>query len=223
MNSRWKENPIFLQFLLGCLLFLFLSIVSYVIGLISPSVSGLTLFTRANSTRTAIALTSQALMGPFPTATGPTPTPSWTPSNTPTITITPTNTPTRTPVRYFLNTSTPRTLVPRTGLTSTGAAPTEARATRTSVPPTQNPPTQRPRATNTSVQATDPPQQPTNPPPQATNPPKKATKTAKPPKSTKTPKKYVPMADCAYLEGCHDYLSDYALRHRENRILAYQN
>ena len=109
MNPRWKENPIFLQFLLGCLLFLFLSVLSYIFGIIQPSVSGLALFARSNSTRTAIALTYQALMGPFPTATGPTPTPSWTPSMTSTPTPTPTVTPTPTAVRYFLNTSTPRT------------------------------------------------------------------------------------------------------------------
>jgi hypothetical protein len=91
VNPRWRENPIFLQFLLGLLLFLFLTALSYLIGLLQPSVSGLALFARSNSTRTAIALTFQALMGPFPTATGPTPTPSWTPSMTPTPTVTPSN------------------------------------------------------------------------------------------------------------------------------------
>lgn len=197
MNSRWKENPIILQFLLGLLLFLFLSTLTYLIGLMQPSLSRLTLFARANSTRTAIALTSQALYGPFPTATGPTPTPSWTPSITPTPTVTPTNTPTPTRVRYFLNTPTPRTLVPGTDQTSTSAPPTEEPR------PTSIPPTQRPRSTSTSVQATDRP-------PHATNPPRRATKTAKPPRSTKTPKKNVPMADCLYTEGCYNFLADYA-------------
>src|SRR5215216_3095642 len=183
MNMRWKENPIFLQFLLGCLLFLFLSTLTYLLGLFQPSISSLALFARANSTRTAIALTSQALYGPFPTATGPTVTPSKIPSLTPTPTGTPSNTPTPTLVRYFIDTSTPRTLVPRIDLTSTAAAPTEPPpststsappATRTSVPPTQ------PRPSSTSVQATDPPPQPTNQPP--THPPRRATKTPRPPR-----------------------------------------
>lgn len=208
MNSRWKENPIVLQFLLGLLLFVFLSTLSYLIGLMQPSLSRLALFARANSTRTAIALTSQALYGPFPTATGPTPTASWTPSLTPTPTVTPTNTPTPTRVRYFINTSTPRTLVPQTGQTSTGAPPTEPpRATNTSAPPIQPP-----RPTSTSVQATNPPPQATDRPPQPTNPPRRATKTDKPPKPTKTPKKNIIAAECLYTEGCYDFLVDYAAR-----------
>lgn len=189
MNMRWKENPIFLQFVLGCLLFLFLSSLTYLIGLIQPTISGLALFARANSTRTAIALTSQALYGPFPTATGPTVTPSWTPSMTPTPTLTPSNTPTQTPVRYFIDTSTPRTLVPRIDETSTNVSQTEPPQ------PTSVPPTQRPHPTSTAVQATDPPQQPTSPP-------RKSTKTAKPPRSTKTPKRYVPVAACIDPLGC---------------------
>ena len=205
MNPRWKENPIFLQFLLGCLLFLFLTTLSFLISLVQPSIPGLTLFARANSTRTSIALTSRALMGPFPTPTGPTPTPSWTPSITPTPTLKPTNSPTPTPFRYFINTSTPRTALPRTNASPTaGPGPTR----------TSSPPTRQPRPTSTSVQATDPPQQPTNPPPQATNPPRKSTKTAKPPRSTKTPKKSVPLGDCIYLASCYDALPDYALRHQ---------
>src|SRR5688572_15063057 len=110
MKFRWKEYPVLLQALLGCMLFLFLLTLSYFFSLLQPFGSGLELFFRANSTRTSIALTSQALLGPFPTATGPTRTPSHTPSITPTPTLTPTSTPTRTPVRYFINTSTPRTL-----------------------------------------------------------------------------------------------------------------
>jgi hypothetical protein len=127
---------------------------------------------------------------------------------TPTPTLTPSNTPTPTLVHYFLNTSTPRTLVPRTDLTSTGAPPTEGpRPTGTSIPPTQ-----RPRLTSTSIQATNPPQQPTNRP-------RRATKTAKPPKPTKTPRRYVPVGDCMYPDSCYDFVPDYALRHREMSIL----
>ena len=206
MNMRWKDNPIFLQFLLGCLLFLFLTILSYVIGLLQPSISSLALFARANSTRTAIALTSQALYGPFPTATGPTVTASWTPSMTPTPTVTPSYTPTPTLVHYFIDTSTPRTLVPKIGGTSTGVPtsvqPTSVQptdrppATRTSVPPTQPP-----RPTSTSVQATDPP-------PQPTNSHRRATKTARPPRSTRTPRRLAPIAACIDLQGCTYFASE---------------
>ena len=193
MNLRWSENSVIRQALLGFFLILFLAIVAYIFALIQPSVSGLELFARANSTRTSIALTSQALYGPFPTATGPTPTPSRTPTITPTITITPTSTPTPTPIRYFIDTATPRTLVPGSGLTSTALAPTQPRGTSTPLPPSN--PTNPPRPTN--------PPQPTNPPPQATNPPRptrppqptnepRPTREPKPtkvPKPTKTPKR----------------------------------
>jgi hypothetical protein len=192
---RWRENPVFLQFLLGLLLFIFLTVLSYLLGLIQPSISGLALFARSNSTRTAIALTFQALMGPFPTATGPTPTPSWTPSLTPTPTITPSNTPTPTRVRYFINTGTPRTLVPGQLPTSIGAPTQRPQPTRTSAPATQ-----QPRATSTSVQATEPPQQPTNAPRRPTKRPKKPTKTPKPPRND------VLMAECVYLPVCYDYV-----------------
>jgi len=209
MNMRWKENPIFLQFLLGCLLFLFLSTLTYLLGLFQPSISSLALFARANSTRTAIALTSQALYGPFPTATGPTVTPSKIPSLTPTATVTPSNTPTATLVRYFIDTSTPRTLIPQINQTSTGAPPTG-----TSMPPptrTSIPPTQQPRPTNTAVQATDPPQQPTNQAP--TQRPRRATKTPRPPRSTKTPRRIVVVAACVDLQGC-TYLASEKLYYR---------
>jgi hypothetical protein len=193
--SRWRENPVWLQFLLGLLLFLFLTVLSYLIGLFQSSLPGMALFAKSNSTRTAIALTFQALMGPFPTATGPTPTASWTPSMTSTPTVTPSITPTPTRVRYFLNTSTPRTLVPGQVPTSIGAPTERPQPTRTSAPATP-----QPRATRTSgVQATDPPQQPTNPPRRPTKRPKKATKTPKPPKN------YVPVAECIYVPGCYDY------------------
>ena len=194
MISRWRENPVWLQFLLGLLLFLFLTVLSYLLGLFQSSLPGMALFAKSNSTRTAIALTFQALLGPFPTATGPTPTPSWTPSMTSTPTVTPSITPTPTRVRYFLNTSTPRTLVP--GPTSIGAPTARPQPTRTSAPATQ-----QPRASGTPrVQATDPPQQPTNPPQRPTKKPKKPTKTPKPPRND------VLMAECVYLPVCYDYV-----------------
>ena len=157
MKLNWKENRVMLQVLVGCLLCIFLTAIFYVLTFRRPSVSGLNLSSRANSTRTALALTEKALLGPFPTSTRPTPTNSNTPTITPTPTVTSTPTATRTPRRFFLFTSTPRTGVPDTG------APVFPNAT--SVPAT-NPPVQ---PTNPAIQPTNPPR-PTNPP-QPTNPP----------------------------------------------------
>ena len=44
MKARWKENPVLLQFLLGVLLFLILTTITYLVGLFQPSLSGLALF-----------------------------------------------------------------------------------------------------------------------------------------------------------------------------------
>ena len=112
MNLRWGDNPELRQVVLACLLLLFLATLIYLISLIQPSVSGLELLTRANRTRTAIALTSNALLGPFPTGTGPTPTAPRTPGGTltPTVTWTPSATATRTPLVW--STATLRTGLP---------------------------------------------------------------------------------------------------------------
>ena len=91
----------------------------------------------ASSTRTALALTSQALLGPFPTSTLPTATateiftPTWTPTRTPTRTPTPTAT------TAVIVTFTARTNQPRSTFTSTPRPPATAtpRPTRTRVPP----------------------------------------------------------------------------------------
>ena len=98
----------------------------------------------AASTRTALALTSQALLGPFPTFTAPTPTASETPPPTFTPTRTPTRTPTYTPSPIVFITFTARTNVPRATFTNT-PRPTPTRtpqpppATATHVPPTTYP------------------------------------------------------------------------------------
>ena len=164
MNLRWRENPFIRQLLQAVLLVFFLALAAYLYALIQPSLSSLEMFVRANSTRTSIALTSQALFGPFPTPTGPTPTPSRTRAPTSTSTPTPSATPSPTPIRYFIDTATPRTLVP-------GFDPGF-----TSIPPTSPP------------QGTNPPRQPTQPPqvtrpPQATNPPRPTN----PPRATNPP------------------------------------
>jgi len=117
VKFNWKKNQVYFEVLLGCLLCIFLTGLFYVITFRRPSVLGLEVFTRANSTRTAIALTSKALYGPFPTATGPTPTASKTRTVTPTPTMTPTTTPSPTPFRFFIDTATPRTAIPHTRTT----------------------------------------------------------------------------------------------------------
>ena len=159
MNLRWREQPLVRQILQAVLLVFFLALAAYLYALIQPSISSLEIFARANSTRTSIALTSQALFGPFPTPTGPTPTPSRTRAPTSTPTPTPSTTPSPTPIRYFIDTATPRTLVP-------GFDPGS-----TLIPPTSSPrPTNPPRQPTVPPQVTRPPQS-TNPP-RATNPPR---------------------------------------------------
>src|SRR5690349_22173284 len=103
VNSNGKQRTIYLQVLLGCFLCLFLVGLFYVLTFGRSSVLGLGVASRAGSTRTAIALTSRALYGPFPTATGPTPTASKTRTATPTPTITPSNTASSTPIHYFID------------------------------------------------------------------------------------------------------------------------
>lgn len=106
-------------------------------------VGGLGTGRSSRATRTALALTSAALLGPFPTATEPTKTPSQVPTATitPSLTLTPTSTRTPTPRVFF--TLTARTIVPRATSTNT-PPPTRTRApTRTRVP-TRKPPTSYP-------------------------------------------------------------------------------
>ena len=117
MNSNSSDRSFYLQVLLGCLLCIFLTGLFFVITFRRPSVLGLGGSTRANSTRTALALTSRALYGPFPTVTGPTPTASKTRTTTPTPTNTPSNTASPTPIHYFIDTATPRTPIPQSGAT----------------------------------------------------------------------------------------------------------
>ena len=95
----------------------------------------------ASSTRTALALTSQALLGPFPTFTAPTVTASEIPSPTSTPTRTPTRTPTSTATPVVFVTFTARTIQPRATFTNTPRPPATStpRPTRTRVPPTTYP------------------------------------------------------------------------------------
>lgn len=155
MNFSWAKNHAYLQVLLGCVLCLFLGVLFYVLTFKRPSVLGLEVASRVNSTKTALALTSQALYGPFPTVTGPSPTITKTRTLTPTVTLTFTTTPSSTPMRYFIDTATPRTPLPPTGKTLAPAS--TSFAGNTAIPPT-NPP----------AQPTSPPAQPTSPPAQPT-------------------------------------------------------
>src|ERR1051325_1628054 len=168
LNSNGKERTIYLQVLLGC----FLVGLFYVLTFGRSSVLGLGVSSRAGSTRTAIALTSRALYGPFPTATGHTPTASKTRTATPTPTIMPSNTASSTPIHYFIDTATPRTAIPQggatpfPGVTSTSAPlptqplSTQPLPTRTSVPPTI-PPILPTKTSAPPVQPTQPVSQPT--------------------------------------------------------------
>jgi hypothetical protein len=110
----------------------------------------------ASRTRTAIALTEQVLYGPFPTATGPTPTVTNTPRDTVTPTPTASRTPTPTRFRYFIDTAAPRRPRPNAG--STPVPPTAALIQPTNPPPTHAPPTNLPP---TNPPPTDPPINPT--------------------------------------------------------------
>src|SRR6185295_7833545 len=123
VNLNWKVNRIPLEVPLGVLLCIFLTGLFYVITFRRPSILGLEVVSRANSTRTAIALTSRALYGPFPTATGPTPTITKTRTVTPSPTLTFTTTPSSTPIRFFIDTATPRTVIPHVGATLIPASP----------------------------------------------------------------------------------------------------
>lgn len=104
----------------------------------------------ANSTRTALAMTSSVLLGPFPTSTAPTAIASSTPANTLTPTRTPTRTPSQTPTRFFFQSSTPTSGKPGQSSTQFPSLTNTARPTqtRTPVPPTDIPPT-NPPATDT--------------------------------------------------------------------------
>jgi type VI secretion system secreted protein VgrG len=156
VSDNRRNNQVYLQVLLSCVLCIFLAGVFYVITFKRPSVLGLEVLTRANGTRTAIALTSRALYGPFPTATGPTPTITKTPTLTATVTMTPSNTPTPTPFRFFIDTATPRTPIPNSLATSN--PPAQATQPPAGPPNTSPPPVQ--------IQPTSPPAQ--QPPAQAT-------------------------------------------------------
>jgi hypothetical protein len=128
---------------------------------------GFDIFSSSNSTKTAIALTSDALLGPFPTSTMPTYTPTTIPTITSTLpSPTPSATRTPTPTVTFLPTATVRTREP--GLITPGVW--------TSTPPSLRPTSTQARPTNTSFSPPNTPVPPTNipptqPPPPPTNPP----------------------------------------------------
>lgn len=152
MNSNFiKGNRVQLQVLLQILMCIGLILVAYA-GIFGNTIRGSIDAQRsASSTKTAIAMTAGALMGPFPTATVPTATASNIPTITSTIpTPTPTATRTLAPTATLLQSPTPRTR------DSNPAAPPAAVSTNQPNPPTSAP--------------TDPPP-PTDEPPPATEPP----------------------------------------------------
>lgn len=152
MNSNFlRENRAQLLIFVAIFAFIGLLVMVYVFGSRTPSETDLNAAKNAATTKTAIALTSKALLGPFPTPTGPTPTASFTQRPTSTITLTPTITPTRTPFRFFTETNSPRTKVadstsPASVVSATPVPPlnTQVQPTNTSVAPTSVPPTAAP-------------------------------------------------------------------------------
>jgi hypothetical protein len=169
VNINRKENRISLQILFISILCIGLLLIVYAMGFRRSPLDA-EVRQEANSTKTALALTADSLLGPFPTSTAPTPTASDTPTLTPTIpTATPTITRTLTPTRTLIPTFTPRTQQPRpTGTGTAIAAPPTFRPSATTAPilPTNTsiPPTNPPPDTNTPEPPPPPTEQPTNPP-----------------------------------------------------------
>src|SRR6478609_1932480 len=142
VTSNRKEYRIPLQILLATLLCIGALLLVYAFAF-KRSPLDAEAQQKVNSTKTAIALTADALLGPFPTSTAPTVTPSDTPTLTPTLpTATPTVTRTPSPTRTLIPTFTPRTSVagPTITSTSTPIPPTlRPTATRTRIVPTNTP------------------------------------------------------------------------------------
>src|SRR6266496_1883185 len=114
-----RENRYYLQLLRGSALFIGLIFVLWIAFRVPTS--GADAQKNAKGTKTAIAMTAQALLGPFPTSTAPTATVSDTPSPTWPPTLTATLIPTRTPTPF--TTGTPQTKAPHQQTTS--LAPTD--------------------------------------------------------------------------------------------------
>src|ERR1041385_5450291 len=141
-----RENRFFLQLLRGSVLSIGLLLVLWITFRVPSSSADAQ--KNSSSTRTAIAMTAQALLGPFPTSTAPTATVSDTPTVTLTSTLTATLIPTKTSTPFPTGTQRTKephqqttslapadTLIP--GATNTRAAPSD---TPFSPPPTNPPP-----------------------------------------------------------------------------------
>lgn len=142
-----KTNPIYIQVLGVSAL-----VILIVWASLNFSFNDGNAVTSTSSTRTALALTAQLLLGPFPTSTAPSATASTTPSITPTVTRTATRTLSPTPTRFMFASLTPRTAAPGANPTNT-VRPTQ---TATAIPPTKTPVPPTRTATN--------PPPPTSPP-----------------------------------------------------------
>jgi len=164
-----RENRFYLQTVGATALFIGLIVVLW-IAFNDPTSRG-DAEKSANSTRTALAMTERALLGPFPTATAPTATASKTPTNTFTPTHTTTPLPSRTPTPFLSATLRPKRPNEEIPDTSIPVQPTVRPAsTRISNPPTNPPPADAP----TQPPANPPTQPPANPPtqqPPPTDPP----------------------------------------------------
>jgi hypothetical protein len=189
VNLNVSENRVFLQILIGVGLLVSLTLLfSTVLGSLGTQDAS-SASRNANHTKTAVALTADALLGPFPTGTRPSPTATETASITPTAsnTSTVTRTPSATPTLAFIITTSRQTREPTLGVlpaqtnhppptgTAVQISNTVVPQTNTAAPtrrPTQQPPTNPPptlRPTTRAPTNPAPTPQPTDPPP--THPP----------------------------------------------------
>lgn len=199
MNS--KKNREHWHVLVGCLLCAGLLSLSYGLFFKSPSALGMQEQAQknVNSTKTVLAGTANALLGPFPTATSPTRTPSPTATATPIISATPSMTPsvTRSPsatpnhvvsatpkkgfdINTFLLGLTPVAV----GISTPHPGTPTLSLSNTEVPPTIN--TDSPPPVNTDA---PPPTDPPTEPPPPTDPP------VEPPPPTDPPVEPLPPTD----------------------------
>ncbi|HEX2993528.1 MAG TPA: hypothetical protein VHP14_01820 [Anaerolineales bacterium] len=169
-----KKSRIRWYILAQILLCIGLAVVAYGLTFNRTRVLGLQDQKNIANTKTAIANTAQALMGPFPTATMPTRTPTTTATVTPRSTATPTTTSSITPTAS----NTPnRFMSPTSKGSSGGAEVPPIHVTPSPKPATVEPPTEPP------VDPTDPPVEPTEPPAEPTDPPETIEEPTNPPVS----------------------------------------
>lgn len=206
MNSKKKRAHWYI--LVECLLCMGLLALSYSLIFKRPSALGMQGQAQANmeKTKTALAGTANALLGPFPTATFPTRTPSSTVTVTPILSATPTltpsvtRTPTSTPAHMVNATPTRRSFNLLDFLLGLSSPATRTPTLRPSTPTLSHPTIEPPAATNTDAPPptntdspveppppTDPPVEPPPPTDPPVEPPPPTDPPAEPPPPTEPP------------------------------------